>query len=168
MMRSALNTIDAHSESTAMIGDRMDTDIVSGLEAGLETVLVLSGVTRRADAERHPFRPSRIVDSVADLIDELGSAFCCRQPAAADLFIREAPRRRASWPRCRADGVRPFGLSCQSAARRDGPTRCPRRVREACDSPLRARSLLTVRAAISSARPSERPCSFWLFLIFSY
>jgi NagD protein len=72
MMRSALNSIDAHSESTAMIGDRMDTDIVSGLEAGLKTVLVLSGVTTRADAERHPFRPSQIVDSVADLIDELG------------------------------------------------------------------------------------------------
>ena len=72
MMRSALNSIDAHSESTAMIGDRMDTDIVSGLEAGLMTVLVLSGVTSRADAERQPFRPSLIVDSVADLIDELG------------------------------------------------------------------------------------------------
>jgi NagD protein len=72
MMRSALNAIDAHSESTAMIGDRMDTDIVSGLEAGLETVLVLSGVTERSDAERHPYRPSRIVDSVAELVGELG------------------------------------------------------------------------------------------------
>jgi 5'-nucleotidase len=72
MMRSALNALDAHSESTAMIGDRMDTDIVSGLEAGMETVLVLTGVTSREDAERHPFRPSRIIDSVADLIAELG------------------------------------------------------------------------------------------------
>ena len=72
MMRSALNAIDAHSESTAMIGDRMDTDIVSGLEAGMETVLVLTGVTSREDAERHPFKPSRIVDSVADLLAELG------------------------------------------------------------------------------------------------
>jgi NagD protein len=71
MMRSALNALDAHSESTAMIGDRMDTDIVSGLEAGLETILVLTGVTSRADAERHPYRASRILDSVADLIDEL-------------------------------------------------------------------------------------------------
>src|SRR5438094_2412459 len=51
MMRSALNALDAHSESTAMIGDRMDTDIVAGLEAGLETILVLTGVTSRADAE---------------------------------------------------------------------------------------------------------------------
>jgi NagD protein len=72
MIRSALNAIDAHSESTAMIGDRMDTDIVAGLEAGLETVLVLTGVTAREDTERHPYRPSRIVDSVAALIDELG------------------------------------------------------------------------------------------------
>jgi NagD protein len=72
MMRSALNAIDAHSETTAMIGDRMDTDIVAGLEAGLETILVLTGVTSRADGERHPFLPSRIVDSVADLVEELG------------------------------------------------------------------------------------------------
>jgi len=69
MMRSALNAIDAHSEDTAMIGDRMDTDIVAGLEAGMETVLVLTGVTRREDAERFAYRASRIVDSVADLID---------------------------------------------------------------------------------------------------
>src|SRR3954452_21414876 len=58
MMRSALNAIDAHSETTAMIGDRMDTDVVSGLEAGLETVLVLTGVTTRAEAERFPYRAS--------------------------------------------------------------------------------------------------------------
>jgi NagD protein len=72
MMRSALNAIDAHSETTAMIGDRMDTDVVSGLEAGLETILVMTGVTTRADAERHPYRASRVVDSVADLVAELG------------------------------------------------------------------------------------------------
>jgi len=72
MMRSALNAIDAHSETAAMVGDRMDTDVVSGLEAGMHTVLVLTGSTQRDEAERHPSRPSRIVDSIADLIDELG------------------------------------------------------------------------------------------------
>jgi NagD protein len=71
MMRSALNALGAHSESTTMIGDRMDTDIVAGLEAGLEAILVLSGVTTRTQAERFPYRPSRIVDSVADLVDAL-------------------------------------------------------------------------------------------------
>jgi NagD protein len=71
MMRSALNAIDAHSETSAMVGDRMDTDVVSGLEAGMHTVLVLTGITSRAEAERFPYRPSRIVDSIADLVDEL-------------------------------------------------------------------------------------------------
>jgi NagD protein len=74
MMRSALNAIDAHSETTAMIGDRMDTDVVSGLEAGLETVLVLTGVSTRESAELFPFRPSRILDSVADLADEIAAS----------------------------------------------------------------------------------------------
>jgi NagD protein len=72
MMRSALNALDAHSESTAIVGDRMDTDVVAGLEAGLETILVLSGVTTRGEAERYPYLPSRTVQSVAELIDELG------------------------------------------------------------------------------------------------
>ena len=69
MMRSALNAIDAHSESAAMVGDRMDTDVVSGLEAGMHTVLVLTGSTTRPEAERYPYRPSQIVDSIADLLD---------------------------------------------------------------------------------------------------
>jgi NagD protein len=71
MMRSALNAIEAHSETTAMIGDRMDTDVVAGLEAGLETILVLTGVTTRAEAERFPYRATRVADSVADLVDEV-------------------------------------------------------------------------------------------------
>ena len=69
MMRSALNAIDAHSETAAMVGDRMDTDVVSGLEAGMETILVLTGITTREDSESYPYRASRTVDSIADLID---------------------------------------------------------------------------------------------------
>ena len=69
MMRSALNRIDAHSETTVMVGDRMDTDVVSGLEAGLRTILVLTGSTRPEQVERFPYRPTRIVDSVADVVD---------------------------------------------------------------------------------------------------
>jgi NagD protein len=71
MMRSALNVIDAHSENTAMIGDTMATDIVSGLEAGLESILVLTGNTAAADVERYTYRPSRVVESIADLAREL-------------------------------------------------------------------------------------------------
>ncbi|MEE6272743.1 HAD-IIA family hydrolase [Georgenia wangjunii] len=68
MMRSALNRLDAHSETTVMIGDRMDTDMVSGLEAGMRTVLVLTGSTRREQVDRFPYRPTRVVDSIADLV----------------------------------------------------------------------------------------------------
>jgi NagD protein len=71
MMRSALNALDAHSETMAMIGDRMDTDVMSGRSAGLETILVLSGLTTCQEAERFPYRASRILDSIADLVDEL-------------------------------------------------------------------------------------------------
>ncbi|MEV8136470.1 HAD hydrolase-like protein, partial [Microbacterium aurantiacum] len=68
MFRSALNRIGAHSETTGMIGDRMDTDIVAGIEAGLHTVLVLTGISDPAEIERYPFRPDEILDSVADLL----------------------------------------------------------------------------------------------------
>ncbi len=67
MLRTALRAIDAHSEDTAMIGDRMDTDIVMGIESGLETILVLTGVTTREQAERFPYRPTHIVGSVAEI-----------------------------------------------------------------------------------------------------
>jgi NagD protein len=68
MMRSALNRIDAHSETTVMVGDRMDTDIVSGLEAGLRTILALPGSTGAEQVDRFPYRPTDVVDSVADLV----------------------------------------------------------------------------------------------------
>jgi NagD protein len=68
MMRSALNRLEAHSETSVMIGDRMDTDIISGLEAGLRSVLVLSGSTGEHEVERFPYRPTRIVESIADVV----------------------------------------------------------------------------------------------------
>jgi NagD protein len=68
MFRSALNRIGAHSETTGMIGDRMDTDIVAGIEAGLHTVLVLTGISDENEIVRYPFRPDEIVASVADLL----------------------------------------------------------------------------------------------------
>src|ERR687897_650289 len=71
MMRSALNRLEAHSETTVMIGDRMDTDIISGLEAGLRTILVATRATERHQVQRFPFRASRIVDSVADLLTDI-------------------------------------------------------------------------------------------------
>jgi NagD protein len=69
MFRSAMDKIDAHSTTTGMIGDRMDTDVVAGIEAGLHTVLVLTGISDQAEILRYPFRPNEVLNSVADLID---------------------------------------------------------------------------------------------------
>lgn len=68
MFRSAMNKIGAHSETTAMIGDRMDTDIVAGIEAGLHTVLVLTGISDQTEIERYPFRPDEILSGVHELL----------------------------------------------------------------------------------------------------
>jgi NagD protein len=70
MFRSAMNKIGAHSENTGMIGDRMDTDIVAGIEAGLHTVLVLTGISDQSEIERYPFRPDEVLNSVADLLED--------------------------------------------------------------------------------------------------
>jgi len=75
MMRSALNSLGAHSEQTLMIGDRMDTDVRSGLEAGLHTILVLSGISTADTAERFPYRPGRVIESVADLVGSADEPF---------------------------------------------------------------------------------------------
>jgi NagD protein len=74
MMRSALNRLEAHSETTVMVGDRMETDIISGLEAGLRTVLVTTGSTSREEVERFPYRPTQVVDSIADLVEAVQPA----------------------------------------------------------------------------------------------
>jgi NagD protein len=68
MFRSAMRKIGAHSQSTGMIGDRMDTDVVAGIEAGLHTILVLTGISDEAEIQKYPFRPTEILMSVADLV----------------------------------------------------------------------------------------------------
>ena len=68
MFRSAMNKIGAHSETTGMIGDRMDTDIVAGIEAGLFTVLVMSGITVDDEIKRYPFRPDEVLSGVSQLV----------------------------------------------------------------------------------------------------
>lgn len=69
MLRSALNKLETHSENTVLVGDRMDTDVVAGIEAGLETILVLTGSTRRPDVDRYPWRPTRVLNSIADAVN---------------------------------------------------------------------------------------------------
>jgi NagD protein len=67
MVRTALNYLCVHSEDTIMVGDRMDTDIVTGVQSGMDTILVLTGVTRLEDLSGFPYVPSYIVRSVADI-----------------------------------------------------------------------------------------------------
>ena len=67
MMRSAMNHLGVHSQNTVMVGDRMDTDISAGLQAGMDTILVLSGVTAPEAIDRFPYRPTWVLNSVADI-----------------------------------------------------------------------------------------------------
>ena len=67
MMRTALSYLGAHSEESVMIGDRMDTDVVAGVSSGLETILVLTGVTKAEEVSRFPYQPTHILDSIADV-----------------------------------------------------------------------------------------------------
>jgi len=67
MMRTALRTLNAHSENSVMIGDRLDTDIIAGTESGLRTILVLTGVTTREEVERYPYRPTWVRESIAEV-----------------------------------------------------------------------------------------------------
>lgn len=72
MIRAGLNKIGAHSEGAAMVGDRMDTDVQAGVEAGLRTHLVLSGSTQLEDVEKFPYRPAAIHQSIADVVPLVG------------------------------------------------------------------------------------------------
>ncbi|MBA0127095.1 HAD family hydrolase [Haloechinothrix sp. YIM 98757] len=75
MMRSALSVLGAHSEDTVMIGDRMDTDVHAGIESGLRTILVLTGIASKDSAECYPYRPNMVLDSIADLLGHTGDPF---------------------------------------------------------------------------------------------
>lgn len=67
IMRTGLRILGVHSEDAVMIGDRMDTDVVAGIETGLDTVLVLSGVTDPDEIKRFPYRPKHILSGVGDI-----------------------------------------------------------------------------------------------------
>jgi len=68
MMRTGLSMLGAHSSETAIIGDRMDTDIIAGIETGLDTVLVLSGVTAKEQVKLFPYRPKYILNNVGEIV----------------------------------------------------------------------------------------------------
>ena len=67
MMRTGLQLLGVHSEEAAMVGDRMDTDVIAGMESGLATVLVLSGCTSRTDVNDYPYRPTYILNGVGEI-----------------------------------------------------------------------------------------------------
>ena len=68
MLRHGLKKLGCHSDEIAFIGDRMDTDIIAGIECNVDTVLVLSGVTAKEDIDKFPYRPKYILNGVGDLI----------------------------------------------------------------------------------------------------
>ena len=68
MMRTGLRILNCHSADAVMIGDRMDTDVISGLESGMSTVLVLSGVSTRETVKTYAYRPTIILDGVGDIV----------------------------------------------------------------------------------------------------
>ena len=68
MLRHGLRKLDCHSEEIAFIGDRMDTDIIAGIESNVDTVLVLSGVTSKEDIDKYPYRPKYILDNVGEIL----------------------------------------------------------------------------------------------------
>ena len=71
MLRHGLRKIDCHSEEIAFIGDRMDTDIIAGIESNVDTVLVLSGVTAISDIDKFPYCPKYILDGVGDIVKSI-------------------------------------------------------------------------------------------------
>ena len=67
MMRTGLNLLGCHSAEAVMVGDRMDTDVISGMESGMNTVLVLSGVSTRETLKTYAYRPTMVLSGVGDI-----------------------------------------------------------------------------------------------------
>lgn len=67
MMRAALNAIDSHSEDSVIVGDNLNTDILAGVQAGMDTILVLTGYSKPEDLDRVPFRPTHVFPRAADI-----------------------------------------------------------------------------------------------------
>ena len=68
MMRTGLKRLGCHSAEAVMVGDRMDTDVISGMECGMSTVLVLSGISTEATLDEYAYRPSAVLDGVGDIV----------------------------------------------------------------------------------------------------
>ena len=68
MMRTGLRLLNCHSGDAVMVGDRMDTDVISGLESGMSTVLVLSGVTSKEELRAYAYTPTVVLDGVGDIV----------------------------------------------------------------------------------------------------
>ena len=68
MMRIALKRIGCSNDETIIIGDRMDTDIIAGIESEIDTLLVLTGISTLKSAEKFAYRPSFILEGVLDLV----------------------------------------------------------------------------------------------------
>ena len=93
MMRAALRYMQAHSEQTCIIGDNMDTDVIAGINSGLETVLVLSGVSRAEELPRYPYKPHHVVQDAAALVallEELRVAIAHDSIAAIRAILARA------------------------------------------------------------------------------
>ena len=71
MLRHGLRMLDCHSADIAFIGDRMDTDIIAGIESNVDTILVLSGVTSREDIDSFPYRPKYVLNGVGDIVKSI-------------------------------------------------------------------------------------------------